>query len=401
VADCVTVCPSIEVPCQDAWGMVLAEAVASDVDSPPCDRSVVDGYAVCSADLRDGSAELTVLEELPAGRLPKHAVARGTAVRVMTGAPIPPGADAVVMVEHGQLLEDGRVRLTQAAATAGQNILRRAAAMSRGEVVMEAGRLLRPADVGLLAEAGHSRVRVVRRPTVAVLATGSELVPAWQKPGPAQIRNSNGPMLLAAIRQAGGVAIDLGIAIDEPEALRRCIKAGLECDVLVLSGGVSAGAWDLVPGILQALGVEQRFHKVRLKPGKPLWFGTLAGPQRSRLVFGLPGNPVSSFVCFELFVRPALAALAGRPAWQRPERTGRLTAGFRHRGDRPTYHPATAVPPADAQSNEPPLHYNVTPLVWQGSADQRTLARANALAIFPAGDGTYQAGDAIPLLLLD
>lgn len=401
VAGCVTVCARTEVPCCEALGMVLAEAVASDVDSPPCDRSVVDGYAVRSADLAAGNAVLTILEEVPAGRLPAHTVSSGTTTRVMTGAAIPLGADAVVMVERGELLEANRVRLVQAGVAAGQNILRRAAAMARGQVIMRPGRVLRVADVGLLAEAGCCRVPVTARPTVGVLATGSELVPAECVPGPGQVRNSNGPMLTAAVREAGGIPVDLGIAPDEPESLRRCIAAGLACDVLVLSGGVSAGTWDLVPGMLEELGVQRRFHKLRLKPGKPLWFGTLAESGRNRLVFGLPGNPVSTFVCFELFVRPALAALAGRPSWQRPQHLGRLTMAYCHRGERPTYHPATVVCSSGGEAAGRSVHYDVTPLAWQGSADLRTLAEANALAIFPAGERSYRPGDEIPLLLLD
>lgn len=401
VAECVMVCPSVSVPCQEALGMVLAEAVISDVDSPQCDRSVVDGYAVLSTDLASGSAELRVLEEVPAGSLPVHTVSSGTTTRVMTGAPIPPGADAVVMIERAEVLGAGRVRLEQAGVSAGQNILRRAAAMSRGQVILEAGRVLRPADVGLLAEAGQSRVRVIGRPSVAVLATGSELVPADCVPGAGQVRNCNGPMLLAAVREAGGIGLDLGIAADHAETLRERIKAGLECDVLVLSGGVSAGTWDLVPSVLEELGVQRRFHKLRLKPGKPLWFGTLNSEGRSCLVFGLPGNPVSSFVCFELFVRPALAALAGRPNWQRQYYLGRIATAFRHRGDRPTYHPAIAVRTAAPQSAERLVHYDVRPLPWQGSADLRTLSQANALALFPAGERSFEPGDELTLLLLN
>jgi molybdopterin molybdotransferase len=208
-------------------------------------------------------------------------------------------------------------------------------------------------------------------------------------------------MLLAAAKQAGGIALDLGIAADEAEALRQRIRAGLDCDVLVLSGGVSAGTWDLVPKVLEDLGVQKRFHKLRLKPGKPLWFGTLVEGGRSRLVFGLPGNPVSTFVCFELFVRPALAAMAGRPAWQRMPQVGRLSTAFRHRGDRPTYHPATAVAADGPPTAVPAVCYDVTPLPWQGSADLRTLAQANALAMFPAGERSYLPGDEISLLLLN
>jgi molybdopterin molybdotransferase len=380
----------------DALGLVLAEDVTSDVDSPPHDKSLVDGYAIVAEDLASGQAELDVVEEVTAGAVPTKPVKRGQATRIMTGAPIPPGANAVVMVEYSEsfALDSSlpRVRLATRPATEGQNIMRRASSMALGQTVLSAVRILRAIELGVLAEVGRANVRAVPRPTLAVLATGNELVPAATVPGAGQIRNSNGPLLVAAARMAGAAPLDLGIARDEVASLRERIDKGLECDVLVISGGVSAGVLDLVPGVLAAAGVRQVFHKVNLKPGKPLWFGTFAQPQGETLVFGLPGNPVSSLVCFELFVRPALGRMSQRGDAGLAEVAAELTVDYQHRGERPTYHPARLVSHG--------AQHTVEPLRWQGSGDLRTLVEANALACFPSGTATHRAGDCIRTLLL-
>ncbi|MEX0676037.1 MAG: gephyrin-like molybdotransferase Glp [Pirellulales bacterium] len=388
--------PAADCPIRDALGLVLAEDVTSDVDSPPHDKSVVDGYAVMAADLADGQADFDVLEEVTAGAVPHRAVTRGTSVLVMTGAPIPDGADAVVMIEQAEPIDGrgqgGRVRLRVQRVAAGQNIMRRAASMARGDRVLSVGHELRAIEIGMLAEVGRAHVRAVPRPTLAVLATGNELVPVSVVPEAGQIRNSNGPMLAAAARSAGAIGIDLGIARDEPQELTKTIAYGLTFDVLVVSGGVSAGVLDLVPGVLESLGVRQVFHKVSIKPGKPLWFGVLAGESDDRLVFGLPGNPVSSLVGFELFVRPAIARLAGRATGALEETSAKLAVEHAHRGNRPTYHPARLAI-VDGQPT-------VEPVGWQGSGDLTALACANALACFPAGDRTYPAGETIRVLRL-
>ena len=279
------------IPAAEALGCTLADAVTSDIDSPPHDKSIVDGYALRSADVGAAGAELTILEEVTAGAVPTKEVVAGTATRIMTGAPLPAGADAVVMIE--QTTQTGeRVRIDAPAVRAGQNIMRRAVALARGQQVLAPGGRLRPIELGLLAEIGRTSVLAVPRPNVAVLATGNELVEPGEMPGPGQIRNSNGPLLAALVRQTGATPIDLGIARDDAADLRSKVSAGLAHDVLVLSGGVSAGVLDLVPQVLAELGVRQVFHKVNLKPGKPLWFGVhprSAGV--STLVFGLPGNP--------------------------------------------------------------------------------------------------------------
>ncbi len=234
---------------------------------------------------------------------------------------------------------------------------------------------------------------MIARPALAVLSTGNELVPPVRRPGPGQIRNSNGPLLVAAANMAGATAHDLGIAIDDAAELRLAIERGLAHDVLLISGGVSAGVLDLVPKVLADLGVEQAFHKVNLKPGKPIWFGVRSGHEFSTLVFGLPGNPVSSFVCFELFVRPALGRLAGRDDAALQEFDAPLAAPFAQRSDRPTYHPARLQTDNAGQMT-------VEPLRWQGSGDLRTLVGANALAYFPPGAHQFEPGETVRVLRL-
>jgi molybdopterin molybdotransferase len=380
-------------PGPESLGLVLAEDVASDLDMPPYDKALMDGYAVRAADLPEGRCDLRVLEEITAGQTPRHTLTPGTASRIMTGAPIPAGADAVVIVERTRIRDDGRVQVEDRPPKPQQNILPRAREMRAGEAVLAAGSLLRPQEIGLLAAVGRAAVRVVPRPRVAVLSTGDELVEAPQVPGPGQIRNSNGPMLAALAARAGAALRYLGIARDRLDSLRPLVSEGLDADVLVLSGGVSAGKLDLVPGVLQEAGVIAHFHKVAMKPGKPVLFGTRDHDGRRTLVFGLPGNPVSALVCFELFVRPALRHLAGHadagPRWVKAA----LAEDFLYSTDRPTYHPARLEATATG--------IRVRPVPWFGSADLRGLSRANALVLLPAGDGCYHAAQVLEALPLE
>jgi molybdopterin molybdotransferase len=368
-------------------GQVLAESVASDVDSPPFTKALMDGYAVRAADVEKVPAALRVIEEVAAGKVPTKPVKAGEATRIMTGAPIPDGADAVVAVERTEMA-GAEVRIL-VAPRLRQNILDRGAEMKAGETILKPGAVLGPQELGLLAAVGRESIKVHPRPRVAVLPTGDEIVEPPLKPGPGQIRNSNGPMLLAQTARAGGVPHYLGIARDTVESLRSLIGEGLEkADVLMLSGGVSAGKFDLVPGVLQELGVTSHFHKVTMKPGKPLFFGT----RGSKLVFGLPGNPVSSFVCFELFIRPALRRMLGN-ADAGPVRTMLpISADFKTDNDRPTYWPAVSEL-ADG-------HWRVRALPWKGSADLRALHTANALLEIPAGPQSFAAGHAVGVVIL-
>jgi molybdopterin molybdotransferase len=390
-----------------AAGLVLAEEICSDVNSPPYDKALMDGYAVRSA---DDQPERRILEEIAAGAVPRFPVTPGAASRIMTGAPIPDGADAVVPVEKSELVDDSTVRLQASDVRPGQNVLPLGASMRGGDVVLRKGALLRPVEIGVLAEIGRGFVNAVPRPRVAILATGNELVPVGETPAQGQIRNSNGPLLAAATIRAGGEAQELGVARDEPEDLRRWIEQGLAADILVLSGGVSAGKFDLIPATLAELGVEQVFHKLALRPGKPLWFGRKLDGDRPVLVYGLPGNPVSSFVCFEVFIRPAIAAMSGRGFASLPQVTARLTGAFEHRGGRSSYLPAVVYEPGSTPSDEQPravpmntsspVELKVRILPWQGSADLATLTRANGLAYLPAEVQHLAAGDGVRVMLI-
>lgn len=378
---------------EDALGLVLAEAIVSDIDSPPHDKSIVDGYALIAADVVAAGTELRILEEITAGQVPTQRLVPGTASRIMTGAPLPEGADAVVMVEKTELLESDRVRILQPVVRGGQNIVRRASSLARGQSVLQPGSLLRAIEIGLLAEVGRSSVAATVRPRVAVLATGNELVPCEQTPGPSQIRNSNGVMLAGLVTQAGGEPVNLGIGRDLAEDLRSLCEQGLQCDALVISGGVSAGVLDLVPAVLESLGVDVVFHKINLKPGKPLWFGVNRDSNgTTKLVFGLPGNPVSSLVCFELFVRPALAKMLGRNVGGLQRATATLASDYEQRGDRVTMFPAAL--------RREGANLVATPLDWRGSGDLRTLTEAQALIHFPGGDRRFAAGDEVSVLML-
>jgi len=384
------------VPIGDALGLVLAEDVVSAVDCPPFDKALMDGYAVVAADLAEGAAELRVLEQLTAGDVPRRRVERGWASRIMTGAMMPEGAQSVAVLEQSEPIEAGtdrRVRITGGPTAVGKHVLRRGELVRSGDVVLRRGQRLSAIAIGLLAEIQSPQVLVHPRPRVSILTTGSELVAAGEAVGPGQIVNSNGPMLCGLVTQAGGRARDLGIGRDDPDELRRRIADGLDADVLILSGGVSTGDHDFVPRVLGELHVEPVLHGVRLKPGKPLWFGIARSGDRPKLVFGLPGNPVSCLVCFELFVRPALGALGGDRHRGLRQAAYRLAQPFAHRGDRPTYHPARLL--------ETGGQLQLEPLAWGGSADLRTLAQADALALFDAGTRRFEAGQLVTALLLE
>jgi molybdopterin molybdotransferase len=310
----------------------------------------------------------------------------------MTGAPVPDGADAVVMQERTTRAGDRHIRLSDPTLNSGQNILPVGASIRTGDVVLRSGTMIRPIEVGILAEVGRVDVLALRQPHVAILATGNELVSHGTPPDPGKIRNSNGPMLSACVRSAGARPEELGIGRDDQDLLERLVEQGLASDVLLLSGGVSVGTHDLVPAVLARLGVQNVFHKVQLKPGKPIWFGVCEAGGRRTLVFGLPGNPVSSLVCFYLFVLPALRSLAGRGFVGMERLRAPLAADFHHRGNRAAYRPA-ALKESDGQT--------IVELIrWLGSADLASLAAARALVAFPPRDQLFTSGDTVDVLLL-
>jgi len=388
----------------EACGSVLASPIVADVDSPPWDRAMMDGFAVRSDDIAavgDRVVELEVSSDLAAGDVPGVAVRPGGCARIMTGAPIPAGADAVVPIERAvddtaRACAGGRVCLRDPGFRVGQHVARRGSAFRRGQTVLPAGTRLGAAAIGLAAEAGAAHVVAMPRVRVAILQTGSELVPHEAVPAHGQTRNSNGPMLAAAVALLNAEPISQGIAPDRPEPLRAAVAQGLAADLLLVSGGVSAGDFDLVPGILAGCGVEKVFHKVRLKPGKPVWFGIRRRPgeQPPTLVFGLPGNPASSLVCFELFVRPAIQILAGRPrdSWHRTRVAARLAAVARAAADRPVYLPCRLVREGAG--------WLAHPLPWTGSSDLAGLAVADGLVALEPGDHAVPAGSPVEVLVL-
>jgi len=298
-----------QVPLLQASGRVLAESVSATRDVPPFHNSAMDGYAVRAADVTSATPStpvaLRVLEVIGAGALPRCTVTAGTATKIMTGSLMPDGADAVVRVEDTEE-RDAQVRI-RVGVTVGTNMRHPGEDMRAGEMVLTAGRMLRAADIGLVASLGLAVVRVYRRPEVAILSTGDELVELGQPLGPGQIVNSNAYTLAAAVAETGGVPRLLGIVRDTPEETQHAFRDAFTSDVVLSTGGVSMGTFDLVRQTLTGLGVQERFWKVAQKPGKPLTFGVRDGVP----VFGLPGNPVSSLVCFYLYVRPALRAMQG------------------------------------------------------------------------------------------
>ena len=304
--------PDEEVPLLQALGRAAAESIISPEQVPTFANSAMDGFAVLGAELEGGRREFRVVVDIPAGRYVSEPVAPGDAARIMTGAPLPPGVDTVVQVEHTS--SDGAVMTVETVPATGANVRGAGEDVTAGDVLFERGALLGAAEIGLLAAVGIQRVRVARRPRVAILATGSELVAAGLPLEPGQIRNSNSFTAYGQVLAAGADPILLGIARDDLDETRRLLGAALESDVVITSGGVSVGDYDFVKQVQDELGVERRFWGVATKPGKPLAFGT----RGDTLVFGVPGNPVAAMVSFEMYVRPALLALQGRPDVYRP-----------------------------------------------------------------------------------
>jgi len=361
---------TIDIALDAAAGRVLAEDVTSDVDLPPFNKSAMDGYAVRAEDVAAVPAELRVVEEIPAGSTPRRALRAGQCAKIMTGAPVPADADTVVMVEHTEPAGEGRVRILRAVSR-GANICLLGEDVRRGQVVVAEGTRLRPFDVALAAAAGRTALRVCRAPDVAIVATGDEVVEPDQVPRPGQIRNSNSSAIAARLRQSGIEADYLGIAPDEPAALRAALEDGLRRDVLIVSGGVSMGDYDLVPNVLQELGVELIFRQVAVKPGRP----TVFGRRGDVLVFGLPGNPVSTLVIAELVLLPALRRMMGEKAPAPAMLEAVLDAPLSHRGNRRSFRPVVLRWSDGA--------WRAAPVEYHGSADLAGAARGTAFAAIP------------------
>lgn len=386
----VVVRPAERVPLAEVLGRVLAEDLIADLDLPPFDNAAMDGYAVRAADTAGASATrpvtLRVLEDVPAGRVAGQTVTPGAAVRIMTGAPLPPGADAVVPFEE-TAAAPGEVRVRKEVAPGG-HVRPRGEDVRAGQRVLLAGTDLGPAEMGVLASLGRAQVPVVQRPRVAIITTGDELVGVEEPLGPGQIRDSNAYTLLGQVQRCGGVVQSLRRAVDTREALRRAFAEAAEADVILTSGGVSIGDYDLVKEVVEELG-EIIFWQVAIKPGKPLLFGQLD----QRLLFGLPGNPVSSMVTFEVFVRPALRRMGGFRAWQRPTVTARLQQDHRSAPRRLEY--------VRAWTKFVAGEWQASLTGDQGSGRLSSMLGANSYLLIPPEVSQARAGETYPALLLD
>lgn len=380
-----------QVPLPEALGRVLAETVSAPWDVPPLDNSAMDGYAVRAADVAGAApgrpARLAVLEEVPAGRLPVHRVREGTASRIMTGAALPEGADAVVRVEDTE--SSGAEVRVLAAAEPGLNVRRAGEDVTAGQKVIEAGTPLTPAAVGMLASLGRATIRVVQRPRVAILSTGDELVDVDGDRSGGRIIASNAYSLAAQVREAGALPVALPIAPDRPDVIEARFREAANADVVLSSGGVSVGAHDYIKEVLERLGSEMRFWRVAMKPGHPLVFGTLGG----RPVFGLPGNPVSCMVSFEQFVRPALLKMMGRRDLFRPVVRASLRETLRQKRGRRTFVRARVSRERDGLS--------VISTGSQSSGVLLSMLRANGLLIFPEDRAELAEGTQVDVQIID
>jgi molybdopterin molybdotransferase len=389
--------PAEEVDLPVAAGRILRERIVADRDLPPFTRSAMDGYAVRAADTAAAPVRLEVIEEIPAGRPPARAIGAGQASRIMTGAMIPEGADAVQMVEKTAPDGAGAVRILEPV-RAGEHVRRAGEDLTAGSELLEPGAWIGPAALGLLASCGRARVAVSRRPRVALLPTGDELVPVSAEPAPSQIRESNAHALAPLVDASGGLAFLWPIVADRIEPLRAAVSRAMrEHDVVVLTGGVSMGDYDFVGEALAQEGVRPLFTRIAIQPGKPCVAG-LAGPEGRTLVFGLPGNPVSSLVDFMVFARPALRLLQGATRWRNRHVTVTLPAGLRRHPGRRGYLPASLREPEEAGRPSGPLAAELIPS--RGSADLVALSRADALVIAPEEAGILPPGVTLQALLL-
>ena len=373
------------VPILEALGRVLAEEVAADRDIPPLPNSAMDGYAVRAADVAHIPARLRVIAEAPAGRPCPAEVAPGTAVRIMTGAPIPAGADTVIPFEHTRT-DDEWVEVLREVRP-GANVREAGEDVRAGQVVLNPGRVLRPQEIGMLAALGRTEVAVVRRPRVAILATGDEVVPPWETPGPGQIRDANSYTVAAQVRRYGGIPLILGIVRDEEALVREGIRRALaeRADLIVTSGGVSIGDFDLVKGVLATEG-EMRFWSLNMKPGRPLAFGVVGGVP----LVGLPGNPVAAMIATELFVRPAVLKMQGFTDWPWPELRARLTDPITRKDGRRHY--------LRVRLRETDGGWEATLTGDQGSGILYSLVQADGLAVIPEDVNHLPAGAEVRVL---
>jgi len=388
VLESVAVLGAESVKLEQTLGRVLAEDVCANRDIPPNDVSAMDGYAVRSADIKNVPATLEITEDIKAGDMPTKTVQAGQCARIMTGAPMPDGADAVIRVEDTQSLAVHSVLINRSAKS-GHDVRTRGESMRNGEVVLAAGTEITPGVIGVLATVKGAQVQVYRHPRVAILSTGNELEDIDEPVDPDKIPNSNSYALMAQVQALGIEPALLGIARDDPAELEEYLQRGLRFDVLLVSGGTSVGVHDYVRPTIEALGVQMKFWRVAMKPGHPVAFGSTAGT----FVFGLPGNPVSSMVCFEEFVAPALRSMMGHARLYRRTIAARLTHDVKHQPGR-TEFVRVILGKEDGS-------YSATSTGAQGSGMLLSMARADALMVVPAASTGMAAGELVTVQLLD
>lgn len=393
-----------EVPILESLGQVLAEDVYSRINIPPLDNAAMDGYAIKSADTNGASASsphyLKVIDTVAAGSISRKEVKPGTAVRIMTGAPVPAGADCVVRFEDTDEPARGKAKApiervgVLCECTKGVNIRRAGEDVTKGSLVLNAGTVMRPAEAGVLASLGRGTVKVIRRPVVAILATGNELVDINQPLPPGKIYNSNTYSVAALVRRYGGVPKILGIALDTRDSLVASLRRGSDADMLITTGGVSAGDYDIVKDVLAMEG-EITFWTVRMKPGKPLAFGTLHDKAGGRTIpqLGLPGNPVSSMVTFELFARPAILKMMGKKDFAKPTIEATLEEPMTNTDGRRVFTRAIV--------EKRGTQYFARLTGPQGSGILTSMSIANGLAIVPEDKTEVKAGEKVRVMMLD
>ncbi len=381
---------------EQSLGRVLAEDVRANRDIPPYDVSAMDGYALCSADLAKIPATLKIVEDIKAGDMPSKQVGAGQCARIMTGAPMPRGADTVIRVEDTDVVSDGSVQIN-VKVKPGNDIRLQGEGMRNGDVVLAAGTEITPGVIGILATVKSKQMRVYRRPRVAILSTGDELEGMDDPVDPNKIPNSNSYALMAQLQALGIEPTLLGIARDDPAELAEYLQRGLRFDVLLVSGGSSVGVHDYVRPTMEALGVRMKFWRVAMKPGHPLAFGVLQqngdGTPKDSFVFGLPGNPVSSMVCFEEFVTPMLRSMMGHARLYRRTLTARLTHDVKHQAGRTEFVRVTLAKDGSG--------YVATSTGSQGSGMLLSMARADGLLVVPADSTGLIAGEQVTVQLLD
>lgn len=399
----VTILEAEEKPILDCLGQVVADDTHALFNVPPNDNSAMDGYAVQAASIAGASREhpkvLRVVGELPAGHVPDLQVESGTAIRIMTGAPIPKGADAVVPFEDTD--EENRKGTPNLKAEIGvysvvkpgSNIRRSGEDVAKGELVMKKGKMLLPADIGVLASLGKAKISVIRRPVVGILATGNEVVEIDQPLSFGKIYNSNSYSLAAQVLRYGGIPKLLGIAQDNVEQLTSALRRGLDCDMLLTSGGVSVGDYDMVKEVLAVEG-NISFWTVRMKPGKPLAFGTFKREDGTKVShLGLPGNPVSSMVTFEIFARPAIYKMMGRTDWARPIVKATMEDSIKNKDGRRVFIRVVVSKRGD--------EYTARLTGEQGSGILTSMTKANGLAVIPETTNEVKPGTIVDVMLLD